>query len=206
MRDTLQGAYFRTPKTARLERDFEEMKALADQSTILTFEAAGHPPDHYKLVFHGKSLVPRDHGGIELGDRQEVEIKMGIDYPRAAPGLHWLTPIVHPNIFGGTVCLGTFWNSWTPYFHLTEMAEILWDMSRLALLNPHSAGPSGTKNELDHWHRLAREFGFPVDRRPLQDRLRGPEAARGRPGVRLPATASDVVWLDEDPGCPSQHS
>lgn len=203
MRDHLRGAFFRTPKTARLERDFEDMQALAGASTILSFQAAGHPPDHYKVTFRGRSLIPGPGRAqsIDLGDRQDVEIKMGIDYPRAAPQLRWLTPIVHPNIFNGTVCLGTFWNSWTPYFKLTDLVEILWDMSRLALLNPHSAGPSGTQGEVEHWKRLSVEFGFPVDRRPLADRHARPPGEKHAGGAPAPA-ADDVVWLEGESGCP----
>lgn len=200
MRDRLHGGYFQTPRSRRLDRDFQEMQTLADDSTIFSFQAAGQPPDHYRIAFHGKTLVPGPDGKPVIGEHQEAEIKLGIDYPRGAPGIKWLTPIVHPNIWGaGTVCLGTFWNSWTPYYHLTDLAEILWDMARLAILNPHSAGTTG-RNERSTWEELAHTFGFPVDKRPLRDKRLGPEEPSsvlrqtGDPGV--------IVWVDDDPGCP----
>lgn len=194
------GGYFRTPRTVRLERDFAEMKALKDESTILDFQADGDPPDDYRILFHGKTLVPAPGGGVQIGMNQEARITIGIDYPRAAPGIKWMSPIVHPNIWGaGTVCLGAFWNSWTPCFHLTELVEILWDMARLAILNPHSAGTSG-RDEPVVWADLAREFGFPVDRRPLRDRRLGHD--QGSSVLRPQGAAQDVLWLDdEDAGC-----
>lgn len=203
MRDHLRGGFFRTPRTVRLEKDFEQMKALAADSTIFSFEAADQPPDHYRIFFKGKTLVPVGPDGITVGREQACEIKMGIDYPRGQPMLRWLTPIVHPNIFGNTVCLGTFWASWTPYYKLTDLVEVLWDMARLAILNPHSGGPGG-RNERSLWEERDAEFGFPVDKRPLRDRRFGP--GEGNSIIRETGQAGDVLWLDEDPSCPKGGS
>src|SRR4029077_1480550 len=132
------GAYFKTPRTIRLAREYEDMKAFKKDSSIFDFEASGDPPDRYLVTFHGKSLVPGGKGGegVKIGNKQQIVLTLGGDYPRNKPQIEWKTPIVHPNISGYGVCLGNYGNAWTPYFKLVDLIEILWDYSRLAILNP----------------------------------------------------------------------
>jgi ubiquitin-protein ligase len=155
-------ALFQSPRTRRLERDYEEMLQLKEQSSILDFEVSGNPPDRYVLTFKGGGLREED-GEVGIADRHQVEIKLGADYPRTLPQTHWLTPIVHPNISNGGPCLGAF--GMTPNVRLTQIVEILWDMNRMAIYNPYS----GYGQAKQSWDVLRDKFGFPVDKRILRN-------------------------------------
>lgn len=191
------GAFFRTPRTARLERDFKEMQELQAQSSILEFEASGSPPEKYLVIFHGETLVP--NGKIKVGKIQKAAIRLQMEYPRIRPDIQWLTPIAHPNIFNGTVCLGKFSMEWVPSVRLVEVVEIMWDMARLAILNPHSAGPGGG-DDTRSWKELDRHFGFPVDKRSLRDKV----ARRGEGSSILrqaPDDDDDIMIIDDAGVC-----
>lgn len=187
-----------TPRQRVLGQHYAEMEQLQKESSILEFTATGKTPDKYHLIFHGKCLVVDSAGEVKLGDRQEVDISLGMDYPRVMPGVRWITPIVHPNIFNNGVCFGNFAARWTPYFHLTDMAEILWDYMRLAILNPLSAGP-GASNQRLSYEQLDEKFKFPVDRRPLRDKLVGKN--EGSSAIRPAGTQEDIVILDDPEKC-----
>jgi len=206
------GAVFKTPHTILLSKELEDLKKLKKDSTILDFEAFGDPPEKYLITFDGATLVPK--GGkdkfpssdfniedIAIGGPQQVEISLSVDYPRHLPQIRWLTPIVHPNIWGhGTVCLGNFGSQWTPYFKLADLLEILWDMARLAVLNPRSAGTGG-RNAEGLWNRVYDEFKFPMDRRPLRDKVYSND--EGSSIMRPGGEANDIVIMPDDgDNCP----
>lgn len=191
------GAVWKTPRTLRLGRDFKDMVQLRQESTILEFETQDDPPEKYLVTFHGKSLVPKGDG-VALGDRQQIEIRLGADYPRSRPDVKWLSPVAHPNIFNQGVCFGSF--QWTPFYSLVNFVEILWDYARLAILNPFSAGPGG-RPEVDEWHGFDKRFVFPVDKRPLRDRVLGDDAGSSvmRPA---PGDKDDIVIMEDGPEGP----
>lgn len=205
------GAIFKNPRAMRLDRDLAEIQAMKDESTILDFETKGNPPEEYLVTFHGKSLIPKNGEhfpatqgttkDIGVGNKQQVSIRLTGEYPRRAPEVKWMTPILHPNIWGrGTVCLGNFGSNWTPYIKLADLIEVLWDMERLAILNPHSAG-TGASNAMKFWKDLDDHFHFPIDKRPLRDKVLTKED--GSSIVRdMPRGADDVVLLDDDESCP----
>lgn len=189
----------------RLERDLADMNALKNESTILDFQATGHnpaAPEEYLVTFHGKTLVTGSKGNAKVSDRpQQARISLAGEYPRREPGLAWITPIFHPNIWGTpghmTVCLGNFHSQWTPYLRLVDMVEILWDMARLAILNPHSAGTVGGDDSMN-WQQLRQKFDFPVDRRPLRDKILGPDD--GSSIIRPDSPSDEIILLDDDEG------
>lgn len=197
MRHSL-GAFFpKTPRSIRLGKDLEDMKAYRKDSTIFDFEAIGDPPEKYIITFHGHSLVPTKGGGVTLGNVQKVELSMGTEYPTRQPQIRWMTPIVHPNISaGGGVCLGNYGNAWTPYFKLVDLIEILWDYSRMAVLNPH--GGYGGRTSVEGWEKLRREFKFPVDLRPLRDKVLPNNV--GSSVVRPGGDEYDIVIMPDDEG------
>ncbi len=192
------GAKFKTPWTMRLEREFADLQKLKSQSSILEFRYQNDPPDRYQFRFNGKSLVPgKGEAGVKIGDHQEVEISLGTDFPRRKPEVHWLTPILHPNISGGSVCFGNFVANWSPLVSLSDLLEILWDYSRLAILNPLSGygGPAGAT-----WQQLDRKYAFPVDKRPLRDKVLPNDV--GSSPLRPAGGPDDVVILrDDESGC-----
>lgn len=185
-----------TPRQRTLSRDLLEMEQLKKDSSILTFDAEGKYPDRYVIHFKGNSLVYKDDE-VVIGKHQEIVLTMGMEYPRALPQVRWVTQIVHPNIFSGGVCFGNFSNRWTPYFHLVDLLEILWDYSRLAILNPHSAGQHA-RNEAESWANLDKKFPFPVDDRRLRDKLMGNN--EGSSAVRPEGASDDIVIIPDDEG------
>lgn len=180
---------FRTPTTIRLEVELKDLMLLRSQSNILSFQASGDPPDRYVIEFHGKSLVPGPDGP-QIGDFQKFEFRLGAGFPRTAPAVHWLTPIVHPNISGGNVCTGNFASNWTPNFHLTDLVEVLWDMARLAVFNPYSA--------YRDWGKIDEKFHLPVDRRPLRDKVLPNNV--GSSVVRPEGEEDDILIIGDDEG------
>lgn len=145
--------FMTNPRARRLAKDFEEMKALASASPILEFEAQGDPPERYLLRFHGLGLDPKE----EVRDTHEIALNLGADYPRSLPAIRWQTPILHPNIAGGTPCLGNI--GMNPTVRLVDIVEILWDMTRMAIYNAESQG---------NWVKLRREYDFPLDPRTIR--------------------------------------
>jgi ubiquitin-protein ligase len=206
------GVAFKSPRSIRLGLELEELRAMKRNSTIFDFEAFGDPAEKYLITFKGNTLVPIQKGamfpseegdqyGAAVGGPQQVEISLGGEYPRRQPNIRWLTPIIHPNIWGhGTVCLGNFAGQWTPYFRLVDLVEILWDMARLAILNPRSAG-TGARNVSELWKRLDGTYGFPVDKRPLRNKEFG--NAEGSSIVRPQGGENDILIFDDDgDNCP----
>lgn len=164
-----------SPQARRLLKDLQEMEQLRAESTILSFTASGDPPDKYLLYFAGRGLHP-DGGFTEL---HQVELSLGREYPRERPLIRWLTPIKHPNIHDGGVCLGTF--TMSPYVRLVEIVEILWDMARMGVYNLSHA-----YRHSDSWLGVMKEAGgFPVDPRILRDRVGRPPPApdTGEPDI-----------------------
>ncbi len=163
------GSFFDTPRTRRLKADFEALKQLKEQSTIVDFQAFGDPPERYLVTFKGKGLVRRgEHEPVEMAGVHRVEIRLGIDYPRSRPDLQWLTSIYHPNISAvGAVCLGGYSTNWVPSLQLSELCEMLWDMVRYANFDPKSA----YNYAAGRWSETQSQFELPVDPRSMRDRL-----------------------------------
>jgi len=166
--------FFDDPRTRRLKRDLEEMRKLEKESTILKFKASGDPPERYELTFHGRGIISANP--VEYGETHNVDVSLGADFPRSKPEVRWKTRIIHPNISSGSVCFGNFQMS--PYVKLTEIVEILWDMGRLALFNPHGGYQSGVD-----WYALMKQVGgFPVDKRILRNKAPQTSKASEEPG------------------------
>lgn len=151
---------FETPRTRRLRTELKEMRKLAEESSIMSFEASpADAPEKYLVTFKGPGLLK----GGAIQSLHKVELNLGSEYPRQAPYARFKTPVLHPNIStDGTPCLGMF--TWSPNVRLTELVEILWDMIRMANYNPHSAFHH------EAWNKFRDELGFPLDPRVLRDR------------------------------------
>jgi hypothetical protein len=181
-----------SPRIRRLRTDLKAMEALRAESTILEFEARGNPPAEYLVRFLGKGISRGfDQLRIVIQEVHEVNIRLGASYPRVTPELHWKTPIFHPNISGsGNVCLGGYGTHWVPSLNLDELCEMLWEMARYA--NYDVTSPYN--REAADWARRQRQYQFPVDPRPIRDKLAGVQ-----PRAK-PAAAEEVLFLDgEEP-------
>jgi ubiquitin-protein ligase len=188
-----------SPRTRRLRTDLKALEALKADSTIVEYEAHGHPPEEYLVRFHGKGFARGpDSASIVIQDVHEVKIGLGASYPRVVPELQWRTPIFHPNISGsGAVCLGGYGTFWVPSLNLDELCEMLWDMIRYR--NYDVTSPYN--REAAEWARWQREYSLPVDPRPIRDKLAEAQLPRE---AAAPPEAAEVLFLGDDEGADTQ--
>jgi hypothetical protein len=158
----------KSPRDRRLNADHQAVEQLRADSTIFTFSAGGTPPQSYRFRFRGLGLKLNPLGRVVLADEHEVVVELGAAYPRLVPGLAWQTPIFHPNIsHNGVVCLGGFGTHWVPSLTLSEMCIMLWDMIRFKNFDTESP----YNREAALWAKQQTEFRFPLDPRPLRNRI-----------------------------------
>lgn len=199
-----------SPRSRRLVSDYEAMKALKENSSIIDFVAQGDPPERYMVTFRGKGLMRKSESeAVEIADVHRVEIRLGIDYPRSRPDLQWLTSIYHPNISAvGNVCLGGYSTNWVPSLGLAELCEMLWDMVRMSNYDPKSA----YNYSAARWSETQTTYDFPLDRRALRDKLGRTQGGNiikldlsgSRPAPELPkADEDDVLIIDDNTAAPA---
>lgn len=150
------------------------MEALRAQSSILEFSVTDPDDSKYDITFHGRSLG----ADLSIVERQVLLVSLGLSYPGSLPSMRFQTDISHPNISSGMPCLGGF--TMSPVVKLTELVEILWDMARLAIFNPH--GGYGAR---EMWEEHRRRIGFPVDDRILRDKAPKKETPAGSDDIEL---------------------
>jgi len=189
-----------TPRLRRLRSDFRDMQLLAAESSILDFSyrSAGPemPPDAYAVRFRGSGLERAGSNRIAIRDYHEVSIELGAGYPRQMPELAWRTPIFHPNISAsGIVCLGGYASHWVPSLTLSELCRMLWDMVRYTNYDVDSP----YNREAATWARTQHDWKFPVDQRPLRDRVNGTTVRSAS------AKEPEVIFLEtQRPSIPPQ--
>lgn len=162
----------------RLAADYEAVRALCRESSILDVSCSGDPPTTYLLKFAGRGLMLDPQKGIQEQFEHSVRVRLGSSYPRQIPELHWLTPIYHPNISAnGLVCLGGYTTNWVPSLKLDDLCLMLWDMIRYR--NFDTGSPYN--RVAAEWASGQRDYILPLDNRPLRDRTTGstrPEPTR----------------------------
>ena len=191
-----------SPRIRRLRTDQKALARLKAESTILDFSvlSAAAPPEAYRVCFRGKGLWRRDNANeVLIREQHEVSIRLGAAYPRMMPELAWKTPIFHPNISAsGVVCLGGYGLHWVPSLNLDELCIMLWDMIRYENFDIKSA----YNREAAIWARDQRSYRFPVDPRPLRDKVAGvaPPDVDQKPPILAapqPIPSAEVVFLDD---------
>lgn len=165
-----------SPRTRRLAADYDAIRNLCRESSILDVSCSGDPPTTYLLKFSGRGLAYEVGKGIYEQWEHSVRVRLGTNYPRQIPELHWLTPIYHPNISAnGLVCLGGYTTNWVPSLKLDDLCLMLWDMIRYRNFDPGSP-----YNRLAaEWARSQRDYILPLDSRPLRDRPRVDSGEQG---------------------------
>jgi ubiquitin-protein ligase len=78
----------------RLLHEFERMKALKAESSLIDFSAKGKPPDEYLVLFKCRGFAEED----VISEKHIVWIYLHAEYPQKPPLVRWKTPIFHPNI------------------------------------------------------------------------------------------------------------
>lgn len=196
---------YESPRDRRLKSDLLALERLKLQSSIIDFKALDNPATHYVVTFQGKGIMqPPSSENVSLQTHHEVEIKLGVNYPRSKPDLKWRTPIFHPNISAlGQVCLGGYSTHWVPSLNLDELCEMLWDMLRFA--NYDVKSPYNYKSA--RWVERQKQFTFPLDDRSLRDKVQAGLVvpadieARTTPPQSPPKPAApppDVMFIEGD--------
>jgi hypothetical protein len=165
------------------------MEQLRQDSSVLDFAVPqrlfGGPPEAYLVRFRGLGLYRDPQSGqILVREDHEVSIQLGAAYPRMMPELSWRTPMFHPNISSsGVVCLGGYAAHWVPSLNLDELCTMLWDMLRYRNYDVDSP----YNRDAAQWVRSQRRFHFPIDNRPIRDRLAAGASTREARGERSAA-------------------
>lgn len=189
-----------SPRDRRLAADHRSIAQLLAESTILTADARGNPPQHYRLRFRGWGIGHNSDGEITPVDQHEVLVELGAAYPRMMPSLTWRTSIFHPNISAnGVVCLGGYGTHWVPSLTLSELCTMLWDIIRYRNFNIDSP----YNREAAEWARTQTAYEFPLDPRPLRNAVapvsQVPSANRSGRITPAPLSTSaqpDILFLD----------
>jgi ubiquitin-protein ligase len=158
----------KSPRDRRLEADFRSIQQLSAESSIFKFECRGNLPELYRFFFHGPGTYKTSRNTVAIRERHEIVVELAAAYPRLMPGLSWQTPVFHPNISSsGVVCLGGYGTNWVPSLRLDELCVMLWDMIRYRNYDVESP----YNREAAMWAREQADFRFPLDERPLRNRV-----------------------------------
>lgn len=175
-----------SPRDRRLAADARAISTLISESSILTADAKGNPPNHYRFRFAGKGLAQCSQGKIVVQEYHEIWVELGAAYPRMMPALHWKTPIFHPNVsVNGVVCLGSYGTHWVPSLTLDKLCVMLWDIIRMENFDISNA----FNRDAAQWVSTQKASLFPLDPRPLRDLVSTTSAAPTR-GSALESTES----------------
>ena len=186
-----------SPRIRRLRADHELMKELASRSDLINFETKAArlslPPETYIVTFKCRGILDVDRqGNPKFGNRHQVEIYLHNQYPQRWPGMHWLTPIWHPNInhLNGSVCIDAAW--WTASRSLDRLVVMLGEMLQYKNFHDDPAKPPFPWDpEAARWcreYRKGHPGAFPVDERELlrPERVKlKPVQARPKPRIHL---------------------
>lgn len=152
-----------SPRLRRLHADLAAMVALVKVSDFITYEAAGNPPDRYRVTYTCEGLWrPPEATEPETLARHVADFYLHVEYPRRPPQILWRSPVFHPNILpperGGAVCIG----GWTPSETLADLVLRVGEMVQYKQFNPDDV----LDPEAAAWAE-AHPRRFPVDERPL---------------------------------------
>jgi ubiquitin-protein ligase len=129
----------------RLVSDYKKMLSSKDEydpyfaASPLTNKAINEDgeiieePDffHWNGVINGPPDTPYENGKFE------IDIKFPSSYPKQPPVIKFITPIYHPNIFRGVICLNILKNDWTG---CTSIDKVLLSL-HLLLQHPNFKDP-----------------------------------------------------------------
>ncbi|MGD0806403.1 MAG: EsaB/YukD family protein [Anaerolineales bacterium] len=169
-------ALSQSPRVRRLIADYELMRELAAQSSLINFETVDSrgslAPERYIVTYKCKGIAAIDKlGRPKYSSHHQVEIYLHNQYPQRWPGLKWLTPIWHPNIhhLNKTVCIDAAW--WTASRSLDRLVIMLGEMVQYKNFHDDPTKPPFPWDpDAARWSRAYRAdhpHAFPVDDREL---------------------------------------
>jgi hypothetical protein len=197
-----------TDRAARIADDLRILRALADSSSIFSFESIGEPSERFILRYSGKGIRrnPSGQSQIEFQDVHELEMRMPFSYPDVPPDVRWLTPIYHPNVsYSGFLSLSDIGLDWEPGMGVDLLCERLWDVIRLERHDVERA----TNPSARRWISEQKELALPLDHRPLRDRAALANRnivryqRRGEPEFVNSPSPREVLYIDDDTPTPS---
>ena len=174
--ESIAGAVDHKARLRVLIADQNDMTELAERNPAISFEAnRTHAADRYEVTLRYRSFVELPPGAQEprIGDEHRVEIILGSDYPRRAPFVRWITPIFHPNIHDGAVCLGVLQERYLPGLGLTRLVRMLAEMAQWRNFDAFHALENN--EEAGEWARDPQNFGQiqAIGGHPLQGPIAG---------------------------------
>jgi ubiquitin-protein ligase len=169
-------ALTQSPRIRRLIADYQLMRELAAQSSLIKFEAVdarGSPaPERYIVTYKCKGIAEIDKlGRPKYSNLHQVQIYLHNQYPQRWPGLQWMTPIWHPNIhhLNKTVCIDAAW--WTASRSLDRLVIMLGEMVQYKNFHDDPTKPPFPWDpDAARWcraYRATHPNAFPVDTREL---------------------------------------
>lgn len=169
-------ALSQSPRVRRLIADYELMRELAAQSSLINFETVDSrgslAPERYIVTYRCKGIAAIDKlERPKYSSHHQVEIYLHNQYPQRWPGLKWLTPIWHPNIhhLNKTVCIDAAW--WTASRSLDRLVIMLGEMVQYKNFHDDPTKPPFPWDpDAARWSRAYRAdhpHAFPVDDREL---------------------------------------
>ncbi len=152
------------PRDRRLQSEFEEMRRLAEASSMISFTSSGVPPLRYDLTLRCVGLARWANSVVET-DVHQVELDLGGNFPLAPPDVVWRTPIFHPNFKPPHVCTGDIWY---PAMSVAEFCVELCKLVQYKSFNMYD--PLDEEASLWLWATLKSDDAkIPVDPRPIVD-------------------------------------
>lgn len=116
---------YKDPLLQRLALDHERMRALNDNTELISFELINPhrslPPEHYKITYKVKSITSINQDkSPNYGVEHVAEIKLPASYPAVPPICYMKSDVWHPNIrstgsYKGRICINNkaigFWQT-----------------------------------------------------------------------------------------------
>jgi hypothetical protein len=151
-----------------LRRQWEEGRALADESDLVSLAAAGSPPDRYVLDLRCTGLVEASPNEVVEANHCSVGIWFPPTYLRIADSfrvLTWLAPrnVFHPNVSPTDpfICIGDIAPG-------TELVELIYRIFDVVTWRNVTVNEGNALNAAAcQWARQHPDR-YPVDRRPLK--------------------------------------
>lgn len=124
-----------SPRIRRLASDYEAVRSRFSGHEHVTVQPVeGSPPTEYEVVYRLKGLS-RDGARPKITHEHMCKIRLGVDYPRAAPYVEATSDVFHPNV-AGHYCIG---DVWTPAESIADVIERIGEMIQWQEFNVNSA-------------------------------------------------------------------
>lgn len=124
-----------SPRVRRLASDYEAVRSrFSGHKHVSVQPVEGMPPTEYEIVYRLKGLT-RDGTRPRVAHEHVCKIRLGVDYPRAAPYVEATSDVFHPNV-AGHYCIGDIW---TPAESIADVIERIGEMIQWREFNVNSA-------------------------------------------------------------------